>query len=180
MTIQCNETHQPALRSWVSSANADDNEFPVQNLPYGIFRRRGSSEQFRAGVAIGDQILDVRAAHAAGAFAAADALTQRAVNAAIAGPNLNPLMDLDAAAWSALRLALSRLLRADAAQQAQLTPCLVAQSDAEHAMPAQIGDYTDFYTSIYHATAIGKLFRPDNPLLPNYKWVPIGYHGRAS
>lgn len=182
MTIQCNETHQPTLRSWVSSANADDNEFPIQNLPYGIFRRRGSSEQFRAGVAIGDQILDLRVAHAAGAFVAADAQTQAAVHAAVAGATLNPLMDLDASAWSALRLVLSRLLRSDcsAAQQALLTPCLVAQSAAEHALPAQIGDYTDFYTSIHHATAIGKLFRPDNPLLPNYKWVPIGYHGRAS
>lgn len=171
-----NDTHDPALRSWVPSANLADTDFPVQNLPFGVFRRAGSGEQLRIGVAIGDQILDLAAAERAGAFAALPA----ALRDAIAGPNgasLNALMALGEAAWSALRLALSRLLRESAAT---LPGALVAQAEAEYALPARIGDYTDFYTSIHHATAVGKLFRPDEPLLPNYKWVPIGYHGRAS
>ena len=122
----------------------------------------------------------MEAAFASGAFGGFGEPTHRAIKAATAGPSLNPLMALDRAAWSALRLALSLLLREDSVHQAQLQDCLVAQADAEYTLPAQIGDYTDFYTSIHHATAVGKLFRPDNPLLPNYKWVPIGYHGRAS
>ena len=89
-------------------------------------------------------------------------------------------MPLFTLAWSALRLALSRALREGSPQQAALQACLVPQAEAEYDLPARIGDYTDFYTSIYHATNIGRLFRPDNPLLPNYKWVPIGYHGRSS
>ncbi len=95
-------------------------------------------------------------------------------------PMLNGLMARGAATWSALRLALSRALRAGADEQGDLTPCLFDQSDVEYAVPARIGDYTDFYASVHHATNIGRLFRPDNPLLPNYKWVPIGYHGRSS
>ncbi|KAF1037766.1 MAG: hypothetical protein GAK35_03896 [Herbaspirillum frisingense] len=179
-SLTLNETHDPALRSWVESANAEGCPFPVQNLPYGVFRRAGSDEAFRAGVAIGSQILDLQAAQAAGAFSGFDDLARRAAHAAAEGATLNALMALDTAAWSALRLALSRVLRTGSAHQTELVACLVPQADAEHALPAAIGDYTDFYTSIHHATAVGKLFRPDNPLLPNYKWVPIGYHGRAS
>jgi fumarylacetoacetase len=175
-----NATHAVDLRSWVDSANQADHPFPIQNLPFGIFRQLGSQQEFRAGVAIGDEILDLRAAFNRGAFVGFDVLTQSAITAAIAGATLNPLMALDSAAWSALRQALSTLLRAGATQQQQLQDCLLAQAAAEYALPAQIGDYTDFYTSIHHATAVGKLFRPDNPLLPNYKWLPIGYHGRAS
>jgi fumarylacetoacetase len=182
MSITLNETHDAGLRSWVASANAAGSDFPVQNLPYGVFRRKGqgSEEAFRAGVAIGDSILDLRAAFESGAFAGFGETVHKAIVAATAGSNLNPLMELDATAWSALRLALSTLLREGSVHQSQLQAALVPQADAEHALPAQIGDYTDFYTSIHHATAIGKLFRPDNPLLPNYKWVPIGYHGRSS
>jgi len=182
MSITLNETHDAGLRSWVASANAAGNDFPIQNLPYGVFRRKaqGGDESFRAGVAIGDSILDLRAAFESGAFAGFGETVHKAIVAATAGSNLNPLMELDAAAWSALRLALSTLLREGSVHQSQLQAALVPQAEAEHALPAQIGDYTDFYTSIHHATAIGKLFRPDNPLLPNYKWVPIGYHGRSS
>ncbi|MDD2729483.1 fumarylacetoacetase [Malikia sp.] len=171
-----NETHDPALHSWVASANAAGCDFPVQNLPFASFRRQGSSEPFRGGVAIGDQIVDLAAVAAAGLF------TGEASVAAQAGaqPQLNALMALGQPAWSALRLALSRALRAGAPEQAALRACLVPQAEAEYGLPARIGDYTDFYTSVHHATNIGKLFRPDNPLLPNYKWVPIGYHGRAS
>ena len=171
-----NETHDPALRSWVESANVQNTDFPIQNLPFGIFRRRGSSEALRAGVAIGDQILDVGAAQAAGAFSGQAARAAAACSA----PVLNAFMALGPAAWSALRQALSQALRHGSPLAEKLRSCLVAAAQAEHAMPVQIGDYTDFYTSIHHATSVGKLFRPDNPLLPNYKWVPIGYHGRSS
>jgi fumarylacetoacetase len=169
-----NETHDPQLKSWVASANAGDSNFPIQNLPFAVFRRRGIQEAFRGGVAIGDWIVDLGAA--------ASLLEGAAAEAARAGgaSTLNALMALGPAAWSALRLALSRALREGSARQAVLAPLLVAQAEVEYAVPAQIGDYTDFYTSIYHATNIGRLFRPDNPLMPNYKWVPIGYHGRAS
>lgn len=179
MTTTLNETHNPALRSWVASANTGDSDFPIQNLPFGVFRRAGTQESFRVGVAIGDQILDMAAAVHAGAFAAQSATSQEAAQACI-GSTLNAFMALGAAHWSALRLALSRLLRADAAEQTVLQTCLLPLAQAEFAVPAQIGDYTDFYTSIHHATNVGKLFRPDNPLLPNYQWVPIGYHGRSS
>ncbi|MEO7159609.1 MAG: fumarylacetoacetase [Polaromonas sp.] len=171
-----NETHDPALRSWVESANQATSDFPVQNLPFAVFRRQGSSEVFRGGVAIGKQILDLAAAAAAGVFSAeaAPAVQAGAQN------TLNDLMALGQPAWSALRLALSRALRTGAVEEAQLAACLVPQHEAEFAVPARIGDYTDFYTSLYHATNIGRQFRPDNPLLPNFKWIPIGYHGRAS
>jgi fumarylacetoacetase len=171
-----NETHSPQLQSWVACANAAGNDFPIQNLPFGVFRRAGSAEVFRVGVAIGEEILDLTAAQAAGVF------TGASEDAAIAccAPTLNAFMALGPAAWSALRLELSRVLRAGSTAQAKLAACLVPQTQAEFAVPAQIGDYTDFYTSVHHATNIGRLLRPDNPLLPNYKWVPIGYHGRSS
>lgn len=171
-----NETHDPALQSWVESANAEHNGFPIQNLPFAVFRKRGGGENFRPGVAIGRYILDLAALAAARPFAGAAA---QALDACT-GSSLNALMDLGQAHWSALRLALSRALRSGATQRASLEPLLVAQADAEFDVPARIGDYTDFYISLHHATAVGKQFRPDNPLLPNYKWVPIGYHGRAS
>ena len=177
MKPQLNETHDAALLSWVASANTGETDFPLQNLPYGVFRRKASDEQFRLGVAIGDQILDLAIAHAAGVFSSLD---NTDFDRAILSDNLNGVMNLKPALWSECRLLLSRALRAESLQQASLQSALLEQADAEYALPAQIGDYTDFYTSIHHATAVGKLFRPDNPLLPNYKWVPIGYHGRSS
>ena len=171
-----NATHDATRRSWVASANDGQTDFPIQNLPFAVFRRRGSREALRGGVAIGDQILDLAAAHARGAFSG---IAARAAMAA-AGDTLNALMALGPEAWSALRAALSDALQSGAPQEALLRDALVAQADAEFALPAHIGDYTDFYTSVHHATNVGRLFRPDNPLLPNYKWVPIGYHGRAS
>ncbi len=173
---EINETHDRALASWVESASSGGTDFPIQNLPFGIFRREGKNEPFRGGVAIGDQILDIAAAHKAGAFSG-DAASPAAH---CTGQTLNGFMAMGPAGWSALRLALSRALREGSPMQGKLTACLVPQAHAEHAVPAAIGDYTDFYASVYHATTVGKLFRPDNPLLPNYKWVPIGYHGRAS
>ena len=171
-----NETHDPALRSWVASANTADTGFPIQNLPFAVFRRKGSAEAFRGGVAIGDQVVDLAAVAASGVFGGAAGEAVRAASQ----DKLNALMALGQPAWASLRLALSRALRQGAAEQEPLRSCLVPQAEAEYDVPARIGDYTDFYTSVHHATNIGRLFRPDNPLMPNYKWVPIGYHGRAS
>ena len=171
-----NETHDPALTSWVESANRPDGDFPLQNLPFGVFRRAEKSEPFRGGVAIGDQVLDLAAAQKVGVFSGDAAVAA----AQCTGPALNPFMAMGPEAWSILRLALSRSLREGSPSQGRLAACLVPQSQAEYAIPAQIGDFTDFYATIHHATAVGRLFRPDNPLLPNYKWVPIGYHGRGS
>jgi len=176
-----NETHDPALQSWVDYANQPRCDFPIQNLPFGVFRPAGSREAFRAGVAIGDQILDLQQLHhsdlSKGALITGEAAKALA---ACQGDTLNAFMALGQPAWSALRLTLSRLLRKGAAEESRLKACLFPQTDAEYKLPATIGDYTDFYTSIHHATRVGSLFRPDNPLLPNYKWVPIGYHGRSS
>src|SRR5512141_2972069 len=171
-----NETHDPKLKSFVASAQAPDCDFTLQNLPFAIFRRKGKSEQFRGGVAIGDQVLDIAA------VCKRDLLSGDAREAAESclGPTLNPFMALGPEAWSALRLALSRLLRAGTPKVAEARGSLLPMRLAEYALPARIGDYTDIYASIQHATNVGRLFRPDNPLLPNYKWVPIAYHGRSS
>ncbi|TQV72345.1 fumarylacetoacetase [Aliikangiella marina] len=171
-----NETHNPELTSWVSSANEENTDFPIQNLPFAIFRRAGTNESFRGGVAIGEEVLDLAAAKDSGAF---DGLALKALEACDSDA-LNDFMAMGKEAWSALRLALSQALRSGSEKQTLLESCLVNQDDVEYSLPCRIGDYTDFYTSIYHATAVGSLFRPDNPLLPNYKWIPIGYHGRSS
>jgi len=174
--MSLNETHDPALQSWVESANQSGTDFPIQNLPFAVFRRADSTEQFRGGVAIGEHIVDLQAA------LQTSVLGQQLQDfaALAARPSLNDFMAAGPGAWSALRLALSRALRRGSHSQAALEPCLVPQREAQYALPARIGDYTDFYTSIHHATAVGKLFRPDQPLLPNYKWIPIGYQGRSS
>ncbi len=171
-----NETHAPELNSWIESANQEGSDFPIQNLPYGVFRRRGGNEQFRGGVAIGDMIVDMAAATALGVFSG----SASAAAACAAQPTLNQLMAAGPAAWSALRLALSRLLRASAPQSERLRACLVPQADAEYSVPASVGDYTDFLTSLNHVANSGRVFNPGAPLLPNFKWLPIGYHGRAS
>lgn len=159
--LQIDETHDPALQSWVASANDPATDFPIQNLPFGRFREPRDGD-WRIGVAIGDQVLDLRRA--------------RLIDSA----DMNRLMRLAPEPRHALRLALSRGLRAGSPSQAAWTEALVPMSRVELGLPCQVGDYTDFYIGIHHATRVGRLFRPDNPLLPNYKWVPIGYHGRAS
>jgi len=171
-----NETHDAGLQSWLASANTGKSDFPIQNLPFAVFRRKSGNEAFRGGVAIGDQVLDMAAVRDAKVLAGD---VQAQVEAAAAS-QLNALMAMSPAQWSALRLALSRALRAGAKEEAALKACLVPQSEVEYTVPVQVGDYTDFYTSVHHATNVGKLFRPTNPLMENYKWVPIGYHGRAS
>jgi len=175
-TASINETHDSGLRSWVDAANEGRSDFPIQNLPYGVFRKAGKSEDFRGGVAIGDQIIDLAAAGRAGLFSG-DAAEAAAL---ASGRSLNAFMNADPAITSALRLALSRLLREDSALEGRARACLMPMKDAELGLPAEIGDYTDFFASVYHATNTGSMFRPDNPLLPNYKHLPIAYHGRAS
>jgi fumarylacetoacetase len=174
--ITLDETHDPALRSWVGSAQRAGTDFPIQNLPFAVFREAGRARAARGGVAIGDEIVDLATVAARAPF---DGLANDALRAA-AQPRLNALMAMGPPAWQALRLALSRALREGAPAAAALRECLVPMARAEFDVPATIGDYTDFYTSIHHATNIGRQFRPDNPLLPNYRWVPIGYHGRSS
>jgi fumarylacetoacetase len=172
MTAILNETHDPARRSFVETANAPDSDFPIQNLPFGVFRPPPGASP-RVGVAIGDQVLDVAAASASfGGTAAAAAK-------ACAAPNLNALMALGPQAWSALRLSLSRGLSAERGDKS-LAQHLSSMAKTELLLPAAIGDFTDFYASVFHATNAGRAFRPDNPLLPNYKYVPVAYHGRAS
>lgn len=162
-------THDPALTSWVDSAN-DHPDFPIQNLPLGVFTR-GEGEP-TIGAAIGDFIIDLAALADAGLIEGDWAET-------LGEETLNELFGEGEEALIALRARLSALL-SDPANRAVVEPHLVAMADAEMQLPAAIGDYTDFYVGIHHATNVGKLFRPDNPLLPNYKYVPIGYHGRAS
>jgi fumarylacetoacetase len=169
-------THDPALRSWVASANLPNTDFPIQNLPFGRFVRAGSDEMPRLGVAIGDQILDLHLA--AEQCPWADAIYP--LLEPLAAGDLHAFMELGAPAWRAVRAALSGALAEGSEQGPFLEMCLLPQAAAQMLLPCRIGDYTDFYTSIHHATTVGRQFRPDNPLLPNYKWVPIGYHGRSS
>ena len=154
-------THDPELKSWVESANDPASDFPIQNLPFGVFRRKGTKEKPRGGVAIGDQVLDLAALGIE------------------TGPTLNEIAAAGPSAWRRLRKQISKALSVGGFKKGY-SRHVVPMKRAELFVPMAIGDYTDFYTGIYHATTIGKLFRPDNPLLPNYKWVPIGYHGRAS
>ncbi len=171
-------THDAGARSWLASANADGGDFPIQNLPFAVFRRAGSTESMRGGVAIGDQVVDL------GALSEARLLHGLASDAAHAcdRPVLNEFFALGRAAWRALRHALFALLKDDAApaMAEAMRGCLVPQAAVEFALPARIGDYTDFYTSIDHALNVGRLFRPDDSITPNFQWMPIAYHGRVS
>jgi fumarylacetoacetase len=162
-------THNPTAMSWVVGADTH-RDFPVQNLPLGVFAPKG--RQPRIGTAIGDQVLDLTALCEHGHFSTdtSDALGQSTLNALFSLPGANRL---------ALRHKIFDLLT-DKANGAALTPHLYQADDVTMHLPAHIGDYTDFYVGIHHARNIGKQFRPDNPLLPNYRHIPIGYHGRAS
>jgi fumarylacetoacetase len=170
-------THDPARRSWVASANGHS-EFPIQNLPLGVFSPPGAAA--RGGIAIGDAVFDIVAALDAGLFSG----TARGAAEAAAGPTLNPLLALGAGARKALRQRVSDLLHANGAERSRLEPLvprlLHQAAGCTLHLPAAIGDYTDFYAGIHHATNVGRLFRPDDPLLPNYKHLPVAYHGRAS
>ncbi len=173
-----NETHDPHLESWIESAA--QSQFPIQNLPFGAFRRHGSDTPPRIGVAIGDFILDLAACSRSGLL---DGLDGPLIEAC-AQDSLNALMALGRDHWFALRKRLSRLLSAGAKgasrERRRTESALVPMDETEMVMPVCIGDYTDFYASIHHARNVGSLFRPDHPLLANYRYLPIGYHGRAS
>jgi len=173
------ETHDPKALSWVESANVAGSDFPLQNLPFGVFRRRDEGARAGVGVAIGDHIVDLAGLQREG-FLASESV-QPPVNAC-ASESLNLLMALGTAPRRALRWRLHALLRDDASLSERQAAArhLVSAPDVDLLLPAVVGDYTDFYASIFHATNVGRLFRPDNPLLPNYKYIPIGYHGRAS
>lgn len=180
MIYTLNETHDRGRACWVEAAHVPGTDFPIQNLPFGVFKRRGSAESARIGVAIGDQILDVQACIQAGLLTELGATTAQSC----ASSSLNGLMVLGSKAWSTLRRQIADVLSADtqvgATARQNASRILVPMADADMLLPATIGDYTDFYASVYHATNVGSMFRPDNPLLPNYKYVPIGYHGRSS
>ena len=175
---ELNHTHDPAATSWVTSANLAGTDFPIQNLPLAVFRRAGSLEAYRGGVAIGDQVIDLAAAHAAGVL---DGLGAQAL-AAASGPALNHFFAEGPAAWRALRHGLFDVLLAGASgpKVEALRACLVPQDAVEFTVPTRVANYTDFYTSIHHARNVGKVIRPDDPLSPNFQWLPIAYHGRAS
>jgi fumarylacetoacetase len=185
------EANDPALTSWLDCANAPDTPFPIQNLPMGVFVRREQDqnpEQQHSGVpglpgigvAIGDCVLGVRAMVELGLLDDLDPTTRCALSA----PTLNDFMGLDRWEWTATRCAISRLMRSDCATLRDdadaRAKVIMGVEDVAMRLPATIGDYTDFYASIHHATNVGRMFRPDNPLLPNYKHLPVGYHGRAS
>lgn len=166
---ELNTSHDPARRSWVASANHAASEFPIQNLPYGRFRR-APDQAWTLGVAIGEAVLDLRAAIAAGL----------ALPASLAAGDLAAFMDEPAAVQSSARRLLSDALTQGAPAQAQLQSCLLQRAALEMGLPCPIPGYTDFFTGIHHAREAGRLARPDDPLTPNYKWVPIAYHGRSS
>src|SRR5688572_6838541 len=159
--MQPDETHDAALESWVESANEPGCDFPIQNLPFGVFKKKGAKESPRGGVAIGDQILDL---------AALDIKT---------GSTLNGIAAMGRPAWRKLRAHLSRGL-SKKKRDKRFARHLLPMKQAQLFVPVHSADYTDFFTGIHHATNMGRMLRPDNPLLPNYKWLPIGYHGRAS
>ncbi|MGJ7612870.1 MULTISPECIES: fumarylacetoacetase [unclassified Variovorax] len=175
---ELNRTHDADARSWVESAHAAGSDFPIQNLPHAVFRRAGSTEAFRGGVAIGDKVLDLAA------LVQSQQLNGPALDAARAAalPALNDFFALGAGAWRVLRHALFDLLKHDApdATVQAVRTCLVPQAEVEYTVPARIGDYTDFYTSIDHALNISRLMNPDGDVTPNFRWIPTAYHGRVS
>ena len=167
-----NATHSPDLVSWVESANQPETDFPIQNLPYCVFQT--PSNPASIGIGIGDQILNLRACGESGLLNPRFASVSQQ-------PTLNQLMALPPTEQSQLRARIVELLSEGSPDADKIaSTALVPQSGVEFLMPCNIGDYSDFYASVYHATNVGSMFRPDNPLLPNYKHIPIGYHGRAS
>lgn len=176
MIYGLNETHDPGLKCRVNSAHGAGTDFPIQNLPYGIFSSGDGLP--RPGVAIGDLILDLRECTKRGLLKDLPQVLQDACT----DDSLNRLMHCDPELWSLLRSRISRLLRRDTAgtDSRQMEASLIPMNLCHMHIPARIGDYTDFYASIHHARNVGSMFRPDNPLFPNYKFLPVGYHGRSS
>jgi fumarylacetoacetase len=175
--MRLDHTHDAAARSWVESANAQGTPFPLQNLPFAIFRRKGQGEAFRGGVALGDFVIDVAALVRTGLL---ESLASQAALACVQ-PTLNEFFGMGPAAWRALRYALFALFEESGARWSTTTQaCLIPQDQVEYGLPASIGDYTDFYTSIDHARNVMRVMRPGASLAPNFKWMPVAYHGRVS
>ena len=177
--MNVNDTHDVNLKSWIESANQPDTDFPIQNLPFCVFARACSYENVRVGVGIGDFVLDVHACYESCLF------DDESFSVAVSADNYcldHSVMRKNANLQSAFRRRLVEILSdsADEDTRQKVSRNLIPMAEVEFQLPAHIGDYTDFYSSIFHATNVGSMFRPDNPLLPNYKYVPIGYHGRAS
>ncbi|HEX4412175.1 MAG TPA: fumarylacetoacetate hydrolase family protein, partial [Lacipirellulaceae bacterium] len=169
-----NETHDPQARSWVESANQPGTDFPIQNLPLGVIDR--GKALTCVGVAIGDHVLDLCQAAEENCIPFIDEITGES----LMEEHLNLLMALGRERWHTLRRACFEMLREGSEHRANIEQFVVPMSEVRMLAPAVVGDYTDFYASLFHATNVGSMFRPESPLLPNYKWVPIGYHGRAS
>ena len=179
MTNEINETHNQNLKSWIESANQPNTDFPIQNLPFCVFTRSCTYENVRVGVAVGDFVLDVYGCYECCLF------DDESFTIAVSADNYcldHAIMRKNADLQKAFRQRLSEILSADADEETRknVERNLIPIAEAEFYVPAHIGDYTDFYCSIFHAKNVGSMFRPDNPLMPNYKWIPIGYHGRAS
>jgi fumarylacetoacetase len=174
-----NNTHDENLKSWIESANAPDTDFPIQNLPFCVFARACTYENVRVGVAIGDFVLDIYSCYECCLF------DDDSFTVAVGTNNYcldHSIMKKNRDLQTAFRRRLVEILSAEVDEDTRknVKRNLIPMDEAQFYMPAHVGDYTDFYCSIFHATNVGSMFRPDNPLLPNYKYVPIGYHGRAS
>lgn len=179
MVYEINETHDQNMRSWIESANSPTTDFPIQNLPFCVFKRAGTYEDVRVGIGIGDFVLDVYPCYESCLF------EDDSMKIAVAAQEYcldRSIMRKNASVHDVFRRQLVNILAESADEETRkiVSRNLIPMTDAEFWMPVHIGDYTDFYCSIFHATNVGAMFRPDNPLLPNYKYVPIGYHGRAS
>ncbi|HBS28865.1 MAG TPA: fumarylacetoacetase [Phycisphaerales bacterium] len=194
MMYEINDTHDPNLKSWVESANDPATDFPIQNLPWCAFLDAGASQSFstpRLGVRIGDRVLDVSAAASRGLIArddsdhlVLDAAQHMLSHADYRFDSIAYISRMQPGAAAQLRAAIQRVLAAGFENLSESkfpgSRLVLPAEEVEFLLPVQPSNYTDFYASIHHATRVGAMFRPDNPLLPNYKWVPIGYHGRAS
>ncbi len=172
MTYEINETHSPGLKSWVESANDPNNDFPIQNLPFCVFTREGDLDE-TLGTVIGDFVIDLK-------YFIQEVLEIKYFN--LDGTARENLANISGFKMTELRGGLVKYLSesADEYARSDVQQAMTPIAEVSFAMPYSIGDYTDFYASVFHATNVGSMFRPDNPLLPNYKYVPIGYHGRAS
>ncbi len=170
-----NETHDPALKSFVASANKPDADFPIQNLPLAVFKLKGSNDAFRIGAGIGDQILDIAAVSAC--FAAEQAPAVQACS----DTSMKALMELGQAHWSHLRSGLSKLLRQESSFQREVTAHLHLITDVEFQLPLKVGNFSDYLASMHHISKVLRIKRPENPELPqSFVWSPIAYHSRAS
>ena len=171
-------SHDPSRATWIDGQSRKQSDFPIQNLPLGVFRESGEISEGSIGIRILDQVVDLKSLAEEGLLDSLDARIQYA----FAAPTLNGWLALSGSERRETRLFISDLLSTEvgADKRNLVARHLHPIRDIEMVLPVQVGDYTDFYGSIDHAQRVGALFRPDNPLLPNYRWVPIGYHGRAS